>query len=541
MLIDYKSILKFDKRKLLFTLIWGLAFAACIVVGDTIYSEIYMYFEYMSVSEIVAWALKKVLISLITIFIVWVLFSVEAEIKNTGYFKNIVVYLVGWLLMALCYVPAIVSFAPGLLAYDTRWQTYQIYGFFDMTNHHPLLHTYLWKLFIDLGNHLHSLEKGILWYSIFQVSVMCIIFTFFTYWIGKKTNNKIYQIVVYLVFALNPTFHLLIIQSDKDVLFGGCMLLWAVFFIEAAEKKKISIPLIITTILCCGFRHNGFYALLVVAVILLLLCIIRKKYREKYMKLCISLFIGTIVYFIAIKSILFFTGIPDTTSREMVSVPCTQLSSVYMEDVYYNPQGIMTEEDKALVKKYIPSVDDYNKRLADFVKGYFTYWEFDENPSEFIGLWFRYLLKCPGRYIYSYAQLTIYYWCPNAIDFPDMYSKEDYIQSVRRDTWDQIYIADWNRWEEGRDFYKEIGSFDNKIMRLPIIRFFFSLSFPVYLMAFVLGKLLYKKEYSRIIYMLFPIFYMCTLMVGPVCNFRYIFPLLLLTPVLIGLVLKKQQ
>ena len=540
MLIDFKSILKFDKRKIIFTVIMGLAFAVCIVAGDTIYSEIYMQFAYMSVSEIVIWVLKKVMITIGTILLIWILLSLEISIKSVGRFDKIAIYIVGWLLMVLCYVPAIISFAPGLLAYDTWWQTNQIYGYFWMTNHHPLLHTYIWKFFLELGDYVHSIEIGILGYSIFQVSVMCLIFTFFTYWIGKRLNNKAFQIVVYLWFALNPTFHLLIIQSDKDVFFGGCMLLWSVFLIEAVEKKKISIFLIISTMLCCAFRHNGFYALLVVGIIFFFICISGKKRREKYGKVCISLFVGIIVYFVALKFVLAYTGYQDTTSREMVSVPCTQLASVYMEEVYFNPQGRIPDEDLELIKKYIPTADKYNKRLADFVKGWFEYGEFDKNPSEFIGLWLRCLVKYPERYIYSYAQLTIYYWCPNAIDFPDMYSGEDYIQSVRRDTWDEIYVADWNCWEEGRKFYQVIGSFDNKIMRLPVIRFFFSLSFPLFLMVFVLGRLLYKKEYAQIVYMLFPILYMCTLLLGPVCNYRYIFPLLLLTPILMGLIIKSK-
>ncbi len=531
MRINLNQILVVSKRKILLSIIFGLFFSACIICGDLIYSNTLGSLSSFGNKEIVLFITKQLLIIVGSFFLFWVLASISIDLKSGGYFKKKRFFCLGWLFMNTFYVPAIIAFSPGLLAYDTRWQTYQIYGMYAMTNHHPLLHTYLWKFFLSIGEKIGKLEYGIMLYSIFQVMLMTLIFMIFIYWIGKKTENWFVQVLCYAFFVLNPTFHLLIIQSDKDVLFGGFMLLWAIYLIDAIQEKKISYKLIIVTILGCAFRHNGFYAILLTGVILLIISFLKNGAGKKYKKGAFSVLIGVSIYFIGVKSIISIMGIPDASVKEMLSVPCSQVANVYMHEKYVTQS--ISEDEQALILKYIPACESYNPRLADFVKGYFNVEAFEENPKEFIGIWLKGFIEHPVRYLYAHANLTIYYWCPTALDFPDKYSQEAYIQTVRRDPWDVIIVEDWNCWEEMRQFYFTIGGFENPIMRLPIIRFCFSLSFPFFMLIFCLYRILLKKEYKSLFLLLFPALYMCTLFVGPVCNYRYIFPLLLWTPLFI--------
>ena len=539
MFINLKDIRIITIRKVLFSIIFGLFFSACIIIGDFIYSNLKESIFVFSKMELVLFILKQLLIIISSILLFWILGSIRIEIKKGQFFKKKRYFYIGWLIMNFFYTPALIAFMPGLLAYDTGWQTCQIYGLLPMTNHHPLMHTYLWKLFLSIGEKLGKLEYGIMFYSIFQVMVMTLIFTIFVYWIGKKTENWLVQILCYAFFALNPTFHLLIIQSDKDVFFGGFMLLWAIYLIDAIQEKKISYKLIVVTILGCAFRHNGFYAILLTGIILLIASFIKAKETKRYKKSAISVLIGVIIYFIGIKTIISIMGIPDASVKEMLSVPCSQVASVYMHEKYVTQT--ITEEEQELVLKYIPTCELYNLRLADFVKGYFNVEAFEENPQEFISLWLKGLVEHPVRYLYAHLNLMIYYWCPVALQFPDEYSQEAYIQTVRRDAWDVIVVEDWNCWEEMRDFYSTIGGFENPIMRLPVIRFCFSLSFPFFMLIFCLYRIFLKKECKKLFLLIFPAFYMCTLFVGPVCNFRYIFPLLLWTPIFITMLFAQNK
>ena len=536
MKVSLKQIFVISKRKALLSIIFGIFFSCCVIIGDGLYTEMFRQVAQFDKVQKVLFILKNVGIVVGSMALFWGLSSCEFEIKNNTFFEGKKVLLAGWGCMVVCYIPALISFLPGLLAYDTRWQTYQIYGIYSMTNHHPILHTYLWKLFLVIGEKFGSLEVGIMLYSIFQLLVLTFMFMIFVLWFGKNIKNKYLQVAAYLFFSLNPTFHLLIIQSDKDVLFGGCMLLWTAFLIDAIREKKMSPKLMIMTIFGSAFRHNGFYAILVMALLVTIVCLLRKSLREKYKGMLMSLFLGLIIYFVVLKSVLFIGDIPGASVREMLSVPCSQLANVYLNEVYNNEDSTLTEEEQQLIVKYIPNVESYNMRLADFVKGTFNDVAFEENPVEFIKLWIRCFFKYPVRYIYATLQLTIYYWCPTANDFPDAYSGEAYIQSVRRDPWDIILIEDWDCWPQMRNFYHSIGQFNNVLMRMPVISFCFSLSFPFFIIVFSLHRILYKKEFSKIIILLFPILYMCTLLVGPVCNYRYIFPLILQVPVFMSLI-----
>ncbi len=536
-----KELFVAAKKKIVYSLLFGFVFSCCIIIGDVIYYGNSNSYLELAKAQMVFALFKLFLTVLGSVALFWVILSINIKIKSTEIYTGRKAFLISWIGMVVCYLPALIAFLPGLLAYDTRWQTYQIYGIYPMTNHHPLLHTYLWKLFLWIGECCGSLELGIMFYSIFQLIVMTAIFTLFVSWFGKKLHSKRVQIITYLFFSLNPTFHLLVIQSDKDVLFGGCMLLWSCYLVDALLDRRFSIKLIIMTILGCAFRHNGFYAILVMAVLLLAVCCLAKKLRRKYIKMVWSLLIGAGIYFILIQSCLGIMGIQGASVKEMLSVPCSQLASVYLDELYVSPNRTLSEEDQALIEEYIPTCEAYNLRLADFVKGNFNEVAFKEKPKEFIGLWFRGLVNYPVRYVYSYAQLTVYYWCPSALDFPDVYSGETYIQTERRDPWDIIIVEDWNVWKEMRNFYHSIGDFSNPIMRLPIVSFMFSLSFPLFMLMFCICKILYHKEYKKVVLILFPMIYMCTLFVGPVCNFRYIFPILLQMPLLFAILFIKEK
>ena len=107
--------------------------------------------------------------------------------------------------------------------------------------------------------------------------------------------------------------------------------------------------------------------------------------------------------------------------------------------------------------------------------------------------------------------------------------KNKYFVPVRESKIPQLY-----------EFYSKIASF-KAIENIPLVSNICALSTPIWLILFTMFFLIYKKQIKTIIIILPIMFLWLTYIAGPVSNFRYVFPLICLYPLLIALLINSNK
>ena len=74
-----------------------------------------------------------------------------------------------WLVILICWIPWLIISYPAILPWDTMNQIYQSAGIIELTNYHPILITYLFKLFLIIGKLFGSDNVAIFIFAAFQV------------------------------------------------------------------------------------------------------------------------------------------------------------------------------------------------------------------------------------------------------------------------------------------------------------------------------------------------------------------------------------
>ncbi len=265
------------------------------------------------------------------------------------------------------------------------------------------------------------------------------------------------------------------------------------------------------------------YALI---VFVLIFCIMGFKERRKMLVLTLPVIA---LSFIMTNLIYPRIGVRYTESAEYLSVPLQQISALYNHEGYYS------EEEMAQIREFIPEVEDYNYRFADPVKQTFNNDLYATNSADFWKLYLTGFKKNPHIYLCAFLDLNIPLWYPGS-EGNDPYTGIKYIEAPRYEGAEELYTH--GIFDRIRPFYERIIDGSAFIYELPLMKNYLSLSFPFWslFITIVLAAVRKKKEYA-----LTPILLMLligTYLLGPVSNFRYMFPVYLAFPMYFGTVLE---
>lgn len=445
--------------------------------------------------------------------------KVNMSEKKISFFK---VYAI----LLICYIPCFIAYFPGCMSYDSWYITLQALGIIGFDNHHPFLHTLIWSIFAHMDEWLGVRQIGIALYTTSQLLIMLAIYTYAFIWLYNRKVSDICKKIAFFYYALNPVFHIFTLILTKDVLFSGFFLLLCITFVDYLEnirKKKsvkaLQIRLMAISLLCCLFRNNMIYVIIVMTVILFL------KFRPHFSD-CRGLLISVILYYFIICVIYPGIGVAQGSVKEMLSVPLSQISAVYQKET-------ISEEDKELIFKYIPDVEQYDRFFADHIKSAFNDNAFRENKLEFIGLWCRLFREHPRIYVKAFLTLNLPYW------YPEMDSVREYIET---DNYSQDYpVQRAEVLPKVYDWYENISENEAAWMHWPVFRQFYAIGMPIWVLLFF-GIWLYMNNRSLAgTAMLLCVLLWMTYLLGPVSCFRYIEPLLLTYPLWFILSLEKEN
>lgn len=459
-------------------------------------------------------------------------------------------FLISWGVILLCWLPVFLAYYPAIMSYDFNRQAQEAYqGYIWFNSHHPLIHTFLIRCALLIGEALGSYEVGMAIFSIFQMLVLSVVMAYSCSMIGRLTKKKWPVIASVILFAVLPVHSVLALCMTKDILFSAFFLLLMLLILErklyrdSAVAKKgmvvlLDVAIVLTGVLVIMFRNNAVYAFAVFAVFYILWS---RKERLQILLLCVLIIVGGQGAKIAMLTAM---DAGSGSKMEMYSVFVQQMCRVGK-----NQDHVITREERELIGKYVPYEiwSNYNPTLADSIKGVITVTTFQTWKEDIPGMlqdWASLGLRYPNDYIDAFLELTMGYW------FPDDVSNAE-VLGVGDDTnLGLIYTfnasaSDAFEGVESRSYFPALLELysgivnGNEYDNWPVLSNLFKPAFYCWIMVLVMISVIYLKQPKKMIMCMLPFWYLMTLLLGPVVNIRYAYPMMIAAPFLLAWLFSK--
>lgn len=432
-------------------------------------------------------------------------------------------------------IPVWLAYYPIVMSYDFHRQVNEAYnGFIWFWEYQPLAHTWLIWVFMQLGNALGSLQTGYACMALLQMLVYALVTGYACSMLYRILKKKWPVIIALLFFGIFPFNTVLVVCTTKDSIFSCLFLLFFLLFMErswfATGKKRNVLEVVMALEGCVmmQFRNNAFYA--VAVFVLLFLILVPKREKLRVFLLGAVLIAGGKGMGIAIKHAL-GTKIP-APKVEMFSVPIQQMARV----AYYHWNVL----DESITQELDYAIPDegwayYNPPIADTVKNSVNGQYFSENYGDLFSFWAKLGLQYPNEYIDAFLELTRGYWFWDDVSGMEClgYGLEGRMGAVYTYNSSEIYeigsIEHTSKlpWLENQ-LEKIVSA--NSFYDWPIVSILFKNAFYAWGMFLLMMAMLYRKQYLQFDVMLLPLVYFATVLLGPVVQVRYGFPITLILP-----------
>lgn len=436
--------------------------------------------------------------------------------------------------LLILWLPTFLALWPGNYEYDAPGRLLNYYEDGFVSAHHPVLHTLLMVGCVEVSDFINFGDNvAIILYSVIQSVIMAICIAYSLSYLWNNNVSKYVVMICLVLIGINPALQTMMFTTTHDILFGGVLLVVMVLLLDSVihterfffSKKKM-IGLSIMLFLMCMLRNQGIYMLVLFIPFAIL------SYKRYRIKASIILLLPMIITLIITGPLYSIFGVLKAPSRELLSVPIQQIAYVVNE----HPESIEAEQYEELYK-YIPkeSLDKYNPQIADPVKDDFNSDEFDNNPFGFFKLWFdigindltSYLTSfVAGGYGYYYLGDTAYYQ-RFIVLLDDSYGNERTKiggnRNVVKDSKLPVYES-----------YIDDMSEDAHCGIIPVV----SQGLPFILIMILLYLLCLRKKTKELVLLILPFGYLGSLLLGPVIGIRYVFPLIIMVPLFVGMIFR---
>lgn len=433
----------------------------------------------------------------------------------------------------LCYLPVFLAVYPGFFVYDAQDEYMQVLTR-NFSTHHPLVHVLLLGGIIQIFYKLTgSCNPGIACYTLLQMTVMSLIFSWCVEKLKKRGLGKPWRILLTLYFGLCPVLVMFSLCSAKDGLFTGMLLVAVVLLQEmfaepdAFFQKKGSVLLLeAASLFMLLLRHNGFYAYLVFAPIGI---IYLKKYRKKA-ALCFG---AVVAAYVLINSAL--AGVFHAESgehQEMLTVPISQMARVYGDG-----KETLPAEDRETLYRYLSeeALLRYTPKVSDGVKINFNNEAYEADKGSFLKLWLKWGIEHPFTYLNAWFMTSYGFWYPDTVI--DVYRGNTVFTYTYEDSSYFGYEVEQPGVRESKlpwldEIYRKM-SLEIFQQKVPVLSMLFSPGFLFWVMAFCLGFLCDRGRWNQVLPFALPALVWLTVILGPTYLVRYVVFLWALLPVVL--------
>lgn len=435
-------------------------------------------------------------------------------------------FLLAWSILMLSYLPLFLCQWPGNFVFDAKYQLSEVV-YDSYSTHHPLLHTLLMGGAYRLGLRMGNPSAGYQLYTLLQMLVLTGVFAYLLLYLYKRKAPACIRICTFLWFALFPMHGLFAISATKDVLFAAFFLWHSIFLYRLLVDREPFGPYsyvgtVISGVLMVLLRNNARYALCAAGLILLL------SLKPLASRLRILLLLAAVLLLSSLcnRGLIASTHAHSSdTNREMMSVPLQCMARVA------SYRG--GELDAALYEElclYVPPEDipRYNPYISDPVKGSANEELLGSNKVNLFKLWLKIGLQFPDEYLESIITNTMGYWYPlnqgryvsadialyhTLIGVEHEITKHDYFPLAGR-LYNYFFYLDTYR-------------------STPVLGYLFRNAPYVWLLILTLLWSIWKKHYRLLLWGMLPLMYLGTCFLGPMAALRYIYCLIVCTPLLL--------
>lgn len=527
-----------NKRKIIVTTIVSILFAIAEIVCNSINTD------YTLNHIINKWLLINLvgyyIISMIIMNIVFYIFENFKNIKdktlNIIKIKNPrinnmlsnakIQFILCVILIFISWIPYFLRYYPGIVTPDSYSQIGMAIGNNKLSNHHPITHTGIIAIFINIGvNIFNNINTGIALYSLASMAIMAILGSCVLKYLRDKGLPRLIRAIVLLYYMLYPINAMYSITMWKDIFFSGMIPLLVIMYRELIfnteeffKKKRNILAFIIISLLTILLKHNGLYAIILSVPFILI-------FLKKYWKKTVPLFLSIIVLYVCSNILIYdVLKVEKGSVAEMLSIPTQQIARV---EKYYREE--LEEETLKTINNFFNKEnigDYYNPILSDPVKFKLNNEYFNNNKLEFIQLWLKLLMKYPKDYIESFISNSYGYYYVEA--------RSNAVSRVTMDDPNNIMGIEQQPKING----KLVEIIDSTIDQrdIPLLSMCFSVGAAFWLIIICLAYKINIKEYKNILIYL-PIFILwLTMVASPVfCEFRYAYPIFTTLPLYISL------
>lgn len=528
------------KQNNIFSSIFSLFLSSILIIGTQLENN-------SSINWNIITLIKIICLTFSIIPIIYLILSFLNKYKTKSKiinYKN--VSLGTFIFIVLFNIFVFLAIYPGLYGYDAGFQISEILEKnVQLTSHFSYIFCLILANTVKLGKIMfNSYQIGFAIYCFLQMLFLSFVSTKITIYSLKRTNNIYIYLFSVLLFSVFPLYTVMALSATQDSLFAGLFALVILNILDMFENKNYwknfinPILLSILILFACMIRNNGFYTFLVSIPFIILF-----KKDKKWLTLLIFL-IPLILYKIYSGPVYNLIGIQNTdTMGEMLSVPSQQLARVYN----YN-NTVFNNKDKTLLNKYYTDVDKFTEyifrqSISDPIKGLINNNNVSNDLSGYISLWAKIGIKDPKNYTEAFLLNTLGYWYPNK-NYSDLRMYHPYIEydMMNAKFWNKKYI-DIKRSSKFKAYDKllYLTLVKNYWKKVPIISTIFTMGTYFIVFIFLIGIAILRKKWQYFIPLSIVLGLYITLFLSPVGLFRYCFPILMILPILLSLIISKNN
>ncbi len=432
------------------------------------------------------------------------------------------------LVMAVCDIPFLISFAPGLLHADAQYEMWMYLGAATWTGHYPVAYTWLMGQLLHISRTLCGMDGlAVFIYTSTQCVVQWSVFAYANYIFGKLKVPVILRWFSLIYFAIYPFWQYWGFLVVKDSAYYIAFLLLVLLLVHILIEGRIQwfqwLLLAGSSVALAHTRTNGTYVLVVFCGLLVVI------YR-KYWKVCVPILLSLVVSCYMVENIYMVQkGIASGGVGEALSIPLQQTAR-YARDHYDD----ITEEEMEILT-HICQMDMqtfgevYNPEISDPVKAGFIAHPTMEELTSYFKVWFAQLMRHPDTYIQAFLNHVYGYFYPNREDFWEGIGHYGLFQG--KQYWDdgvlnyKFMVKD----RKARDLFEQGAHW---VKRLPLIGMLYSCGFHNYILIACIVFLLANKRYRDMLILVPSILTVLVCLVSPVDAYiRYMLPVMAAMPV----------
>ena len=431
--------------------------------------------------------------------------------------------------------PWLIAFYPGSITVDALSQLNQIFGYFELTNHHPVFISVLLGLCMKIGQFVANDNLGLFLYTLLQTIVLSGGFAYAIFCAKRFGLSRRFQLGMIIFFALLPIWGVFSESVVKDVLYTGLIVVFVSMtakLVSGSLTRELKLYAMygVVGLLVCLTRNNGIYIILPTLILVALFVKAKHKVTAK-----IIIILPIILYLLLQSVAMPVLDIASGRKSEALSLPFQQTAR-YVRD-YMNEVTKEEEDSINQVLEYDKLGELYAPGVSDPIKATYKIAGSDEETKlllDYMKTWASMMLKHPGTYLSAAIESSYGYYAFTNIAHNRYAGMSFYFSITTNERFNRGYF-DLQMMPQTKSVRFVLEQIAVEWRHVPILGLLYECEFYTWLTIACGVYLLSRRRWSKLIPMV-PVFLsILVCLLSPVNDsFRYFMPVAASLPLVIA-------